>query len=310
MSVEFNRDELFADAASIRLHPEFRLAMRRHTDIGLTVADGNPLVAKLICQTSRYATMALILCLDDLATEGDSAGGATVSKVIAAIGRTPFASVSWAKLMVRVFHRGGLIEYAPAGPDRRTRPFYPTPRLIEMGQQSIEIFLEALAFVRPVPLPPAELARRPGILTGFARELVECYLAHRFSMLEPFPETEALFKHDFGYLIFTHLIQTMQMQDADGGIFGAAPAGEMSRRYGVSRATVRNVLDLSERKGLIVQEAKAGRHIRFTPVFVDLAERWVANDLAWLNHLMQRTTLRLGIGTACVRPGESLIIPA
>ncbi|MBX3494343.1 MAG: hypothetical protein KF899_15360 [Parvibaculum sp.] len=294
MSVEFNREALFADAASIRVHPEFRLAMRRHTDIGLTVADGHPLVAKLICQTSRYATMALILCLDDLAAEGGSAGGVTVSQVIAAIGRTPFASVSWAKLMVRVFHRGGLIEYSPAGPDRRTRPFYPTPQLIEMGQQSIEIFLEALAFVRPLPMPAAELARQPGVLTGFAREVVECYFAHRFSMLEPFPETEALFERDFGYLIFTHLIQTMQAQEG-AHVFGSAPAGELSRRFGVSRATVRNVLDIAEGKGLIANESKAGHRIRFTPAFVDLAERWVATDLAWLNYLLKRTTARLGI---------------
>ncbi|MEQ8266232.1 MAG: hypothetical protein RH982_03480 [Parvibaculum sp.] len=295
MNNEFNREALFADAESIRVHPDFPLAMRRHTDTGLTVAEGHPVVAKLICQTSRYATMALILCLDDLNTEGDSAGGATVSEVIAAIGRTPFASVSWAKLMVRVFHRCGLIEYAPPGPDRRTRPFYPTPQLIEMGQESIAIFLESLAFVRPLPMPAAELARQPGVLTGFAREVVECYFSHRFSMLEPFPETEELFKRDFGYLVFAHLIQTMQAQENEQ-VYGAAPAGEMSRRYGVSRATVRNILDLAERQGLVVSESKGGRRIRFTPKFVDLAECWVATDLAWLNYLVKRTTARLGIG--------------
>lgn len=306
MNNEFNREALFADAASIRVHPEFRKAMRRHTDIGLTVAEGHPVVAKLICQTSRYATMALILCLDDLNTEGDSTGGATVGKVIAAIGRTPFASVSWAKLMVRVFHRCGLIEYAPPGPDRRTRPFYPTPQLIEMGQESIAIFLESLAFVRPLPMPAAELARQPGVLTGFAREVVECYLAHRFSMLEPFPETEALFKQDFGYLIFAHLIQTMQAQEG-ADVFGSAPAGEMSRRYGMSRATVRNFLDLAERQGLVVSEGKGGHRIRFTPDFVDLVERWVAMDLAWLNYLVKRTTARLGIW----RPlPEKIVTPA
>ncbi len=183
---QFSRASLYADAASIRSHPNFAAARRRHTDTGLAVADGQPVVAKLICQTSRYVTMVLILSLYDVA-ENRSSGGATPGKLLAAIGRTPFASISWAKLMVRVFHRAGLVEYAPPGPDRRARPFYPTPRLLAMGQQSITIFLEALGHVRPLPAPAAELARRPGMLTGFARVVVDCYFAHRFTMLEPFP---------------------------------------------------------------------------------------------------------------------------
>lgn len=287
----FSREALFADAAAIEAHPDFLLARRRHTDMGLAVVDGHPVVAKLICQTSRYVTMLLIMSLYDLADGGPSSG-ATSGKVLAAIGRTPFASLSWAKLMVRVFHRAGLIEYAPAGPDRRTRPFYPTPRLLAMGQQSVTIFLEALGHVRPLPASPAELATRPGMLMGFARTVVDCYFVHRFSMLEPFPETDDLLKRDFGYLVYTHLIQTME-RGPDGVTRASAPAGDMSRRYGVSRATVRNILEVAQELGLIVPESKGGHVVRCTPKFVALANKWVATDLAWLNFLLTTTLARI-----------------
>ena len=287
---QFSRAALFADADVIRSHPNFPVAKRRHTDTGLEVADGNPMVAKLICQTGRYATMAMILSLHDMA-DGGAPTGATATQLLAAIGRTPFASVSWAKLMVRVFHRAGLVDYAPPGPDRRARPFFPTPKLVDMGQQSITIFLEALGEVRALPAPPAELARRPGMFTGFARVLVDCYFHHRFSMLEPFPETEALFKRDFGYLVFAHLLQTMH--ETPDGVFCSAPAGEVSRRYGVARGQVRNILEVAEGHGLVVPEAKAGHRLRCTPKLVELSDRWAATDLAWLSFILEVTLDRL-----------------
>jgi hypothetical protein len=296
MSDQFSREALRADAAAILAHPNFAAARRRHTDTGLAVADGEPVVAKLICQTSRYATMALILSLEDL-RDGNPASGATPGKLLAVIGRTPFASISWAKLMVRVFHRAGLVEYAPPGPDRRVRPFYPSPKLIDMGQEAITIFLEALGEVQPLPAPAAELARRPGMLTGFARVMVDTFFVHRFSMLEPFPITDELFKRDFGYLIYAHLMQTMQTGD-DGVVRASAPASDMQKRYGVSRATVRNFLAFAEEKGLLVPEGKAGHVLRCTAEFVSLTNQWSAMDLAWLSYLLRTTLARLEVKEA------------
>lgn len=291
MPDSFSRDALYADAADILAHPNFPAARRRHTDTGLAVVDGEPVVAKLICQTSRYATMALILSFEDL-RDGTPSSGATPGKLLAAIGRTPFASVSWAKLMIRVFHRAGLVDYAPPGPDRRVRPFYPSAKLMEMGYAAITIFLEALGEVRPLPAPAAELARRPGMFTGFARTLVDTFFVHRFSMLEPFPITDELFKRDFGYLIFAHLMQTMRT-DGGGVVRASAPAGDMQKRYGVSRASVRNFLAFVEDKGLIVPEGKGGHVLRCTPEFVSLTNQWSAMDLAWLSYLLRTTLARI-----------------
>jgi hypothetical protein len=110
-------------------------------------------------------------------------------------------------------------------------------------------------------------------------------------MLEPFPETDALFKRDFGYLVFVHLLRTTH--ETTEGVFCSAPAGEMSRRYGMARAQVRNILNVAEELGLVVPEAKAGQMLRCTPKFVELSNRWVATDLAWMSFVLDTTLGRL-----------------
>lgn len=295
MTDSFSREALYAHAAQIAAHTGFAAAKARHTHVGLDVVDGKPVVAKLACQISRYATLAMILCYYDLAESGNAQGGVTSSTVLAAIGRTPFASRSWAKLMVRVYHRAGMIAYDPPGPDRRARPFHPTPELLAMGQQAIGIFFEALALVDALPGDPAELAQRPGVLTGMARALVDTYFKHRFTMLEASPEIGALFKREFGYLIFAHLVQTMQT-DAAGVTHASAPLGDMSKRYGVSRASVRNILELAEQLGLVEPVGTGGHVLVCTPRFVALADHWMAVDLAWFSYLLTSTLARISAG--------------
>ena len=80
---------------------------------------------------------------------------------------------------------------------------------------------------------------------------------------------------------------------ADGEIRAAAPTGDLSRRYGVSRATVRNILEVAEAQGLVVPESKGGHVVRCTPRFVELADQWVATDLAWLDFLLHTTLERM-----------------
>ncbi|WP_395813344.1 hypothetical protein [Devosia sp.] len=300
MTIDFSREALYAHADRIRVHPGFAAAKARHSHVGLDVVDGKPVAAKLTCQISRYATLLMILCHHDLAETGEAPGGVTSSTVLAALGRTPFASRSWAKLMVRVYHRAGMIEYDPPGPDRRSRPFRPTPALMQLGQQAIQIFFEALAHVDALPGDPAELAQRPGVMTGMARALVDIYFKHRFTMIEPSPEIGALLKRDFGYLIFGHLVQTMQT-DAAGVTYASVPMGDMSKRFGVSRASVRNILELAERLGFVVPVSKGGHVLVCTPRFVALIDYWMAVDLAWFNHLLTTALARIELGAAADR---------
>ena len=74
----------------------------------------------------------------------------------------------------------------------------------------------------------------------------------------------------------------------------------MQKRYGVSRASVRNFLAFAEEKGLIVPEGKGGHVLRCTPEFVALTNQWSAMDLAWLNYLLRTTLARLDEKAAAI----------
>ncbi|HZD26715.1 MAG TPA: hypothetical protein VE631_10675 [Alphaproteobacteria bacterium] len=52
-----------------------------------------------------------------------------------------------------------------------------------------------------------------------------------------------------------------------------------------SRAQVRNLLDAAADMGLLAVEGRGGHTVRLEPDFVDLSERWIASDLAWMRFL-------------------------
>lgn len=288
----FDAKTLLAEADAIRAHRAFPEALRRYTGTALDTFEGRDLDAKLVCQTARYVTLFMILYLHDTADPEDPSGGATVTRLQEIVALGPFASPGWVKLAVRVFHRTGLIEYRPPGPDRRLRRFAPTERLLDTGRQALAAMLGALSLVHPLPGAPEELAHRPGAVEGFARATVEVYLAHRFIVLAPFPEIAALLGRDYGHLIFAHLLRTMREAD-NGDIVAEAPSGDLARRFGVSRAHVRNVLELATGMDFLTVERKGGHVVHLTPRFVDLCERWVATDLAWMHFLTRTTFARL-----------------
>lgn len=285
----FDQEALLREADAFRRHPAFPRAMRRYADTALDTFEGHARESKLVCQTARYVTLFFILYLDDTADRADPSSGATLTRLQELVATGPFASASWVKLAVQTFARTGMIEYLPPGPDRRVRRFHPTQHLVGLGERALKTMLEALALVQPLSQPPAALARTPGMVRSFAAVTVEIYLRHGFVVLMPFPEIAALLSRDFGHLIFTHLMRTMET-DTSGRVFAEAPSGELAQRFGVSRTHVRNVLTLGVEMGLMLMVAKGGRRVALDPRFVDMSERWVATDLAWM-HVLLRTSL-------------------
>lgn len=265
--------------------------MQRYAGTALDTFDGHWRESKLVCQTARYVTLFFILHLEATADPDDPAGGATLAGLQKSVASGPFASASWVKLAVRTFAQTGLIEYLPPGPDRRRRRFRSAPHLIELGQRALTSMLGALDLVEPLPRPPAELARIPGMVESFAQTTVDIYFAHRFTVLEPFPEIASILGHDFGHLFFTHLIRTMR-EDGRGQVIAEAPSGELAHRFGVSRTHIRNLIGMAADMDLLSPEGKGGHTVRLTPRLVQLSEQWVATDLAWMHFLLRAALAR------------------
>jgi len=276
----FEPSVLLREGAELSRHPDFERAMFRHTDAALETFADRPLETKLVCQTARYVTICVILYLHEKATA--DGGAVTVSQLQEVLSIKHFASASWTRLAVRTFLRAGLIEELPPADDRRKRPFRPSPRLLEIGQDALGTMFEALSIVRPLRENPHKLARRPGMLEGIAHATVAVHVRHGFTLLSAFPEIATLLARDYGHLVFTNLIRTMR--HADGKTVEAeAPSLLLKRRFGVSRAQVRNVLSLAEEMNLISIEARGGHVILLEPRFVTMCKHWVATDLAWMH---------------------------
>lgn len=293
----FEPSVLLREGAELCRHPDFSRAMFRYTDAALDTFADRPLATKLVCQTARYVTICVIFYLHEKAAADEPGDGVTVSELQEVLSIKHFASASWTRLAVHTFLRAGLIEEMPPLDDRRKRPFKPSPRLLEIGQEALGTMLDALSIVRPLRESPHKLARRPGMLEGIAYATVAVHVRHGFTLLSAFPEIAALLARDYGHLVFTNMIRTMR--PADGSTVEAeAPSLLLKRRFGVSRAQVRNVLSLAEEMNLISIEARGGHVIRLEPRFVAMCKHWVATDLAWM-HLVSSSN------PDCWRPDQA-----
>ncbi|GAD60524.1 MULTISPECIES: hypothetical protein [Brevundimonas] len=124
------------------------------------------------------------------------------------------------------------------------------------------------------------------MVENVARVTVETYEREGFTNLELIPEITAFLQRDFGHLILSHLMLTLR-EDPSLGAWARAPASELYTRFGVSRAHVRNVLQMGEDLGLVKGQTRGGRMVRLTPRFVELTRQWVAIDLAWMRYLAE-----------------------
>jgi hypothetical protein len=155
----------------------------------------------------------------------------------------------------------------------------PSVTMMRVAEEAMTPMLRALECVVPLSLPAADLVRVPGFIGAAAGHVVVPFLNDGFTPVEAFPEIRALLVHDFGFLILCYLIGTMRGAP-DGSILAEAPSVMLSRRFGVSRSQVRNVLAVCRDAGWILAVARGGHRIRIAPCFADLSERWIAHDLA------------------------------
>ena len=280
----FSKRAFLAEVEAVRHHPRFPEALGRWGEPALESFDGRARDAKLVCQTARYVTLFFILHLNASADPGDPNGGASMARVQERVGASGYGSASWVKLAIRTFHRSGLIEPMPPAADRRLRRFRPSAHLLELGQKALGRVLENVARVRSLPLPAGELARFPGVVENIARVTVDTYQRDGFTNLEILPEITAFLQRDFGHLILSQLVHAMR-EDQRLGPVSEVPIGDLSERFGISRAHIRNVLQMAEAKGWLSRQSRGGHLICLSPRFAQLCRSWVAIDLAWMHYL-------------------------
>jgi hypothetical protein len=287
-----DRAAVMAETAAIRRHPDFAEALRRYAAAGLDRFDGAPRAAKMICQVARYTLALAVLHLES--TDGANGAGASATRLRVMLTKGDFAAAGWVKSAVRVFQRAGYLTARPSAGDRRFKQVAPSPEMIRLAEEALAPMLHAVECVAPLPLPAARLARAPGFIGAAASHTIVPYLTDGFTPLEAFPEIRALLLHDYAFLVLCHLIRTMR-RTPEGAIVAAAPSLALSRRFGMPRAQVRNLLGIARDAGWIETVGRGAHEVTLSPKFADLCERWVAHDLACWRRVARAASRDLGI---------------
>ena len=286
-----DRAVVAAETEAIRRHPDFGEALLRYAAAGLDRFDGEPRTAKMICQVSRYTLALAVLHLES--TDGADGAGASATRLRVMLTKGDFAAAGWVKNAVRVFQRAGYLDRRPSG-DRRFKRVAPSPEMIRIAQEALAPMLHAVECVAPLPLPAARLARAPGFIGAAASHTIVPYLTDGFNPLEAFPEIRRLLLHDYAFIVLCHLIRTMR-RTPEGTIVAEAPSLALSRRFGMARAQVRNLLGVTRDAGWIEGVGRGGHEVTLSPQFADLCERWVAHDLACWSRVARAASRDLGI---------------
>ena len=287
-----DRAAVAAETDAILRHSRFHQALVLYTAAGLDRFDGDPRLSKMVCQVARYVLALAILHLDG--TAGPDGVGATAARLDAILTTGGFASAGWVKGAVQVFRRAGYLDGRPPQGDRRVHRVAPSATMLRIAQEAMTPMLRAVESVSPLPLAAEELTRTPGFIGAAASHTIVPYLTDGFTPLEALPEITALLHHDFGFVVLCCLIRTTRRGEG-GVILAEAPSVELSRRFGMSRAQVRNLLAVCHDAGWIVSSDRGGHAVTLTPHFADLCRRWVAHDLACWSRVARAAARDLGL---------------
>jgi hypothetical protein len=272
-----DREAVAAETEAIRQNPNFSEAVARYAIAGLAPIDGDARLAKTLCQVSRYTLALSVLHLES--TAGPDGEGASAARLRAMLMKGDFAGAGWVKNAIRIFQHSGYLDTGFSHRDRRIKRIIPSVKMLSIAQHALTPMLQALECVAPLPRLAAQLASVPGFIGAVASHTIVPYLTDGFTPLEAFPEIRALILHDFGFLVLCQLICTMR-RTVTGTIVAEASSVELSRRFGVSRAQVRNVLGIARNSGWIEASERGGHTITINASFVSLSARWAAHDLA------------------------------
>ena len=246
-----------AELAALQAHPRFDEAIRLAAHGLLAVYQGNRLLNTVVNDRGRLLIGYLCLYLHYSAQAGDPRSGLTVGRVKALCAEQQICSpgrVEGMLVLMRLF--GYLAPASPTG-DRRTRHLVPTERMIAAIHTRWRQMFTAISLVLPHGAEGIAALSRPDFTPALVLQLAARFLAG-FRFLDSAPGLELFADRNAGMMILFSLIETAAPNDT---VPPRQPVtlslSSVSRRFGVSRAHVRNLLRDAADVGLIQRSSGA-----------------------------------------------------
>lgn len=202
----------------------------------------------------------------------DPASGLTSSRLKAFCAEHRMCSPGRTGAMLAVMQMSGHVVEAPAAKDRRVRVLMPTAKLMDPFLTRWIAYFDALAKMMPETADIARAARTSDVfVSAYVRHVVEYYMAGH-KLMDHAPQLNVFVDANAGMLIFLSLFAAAGADKPPcEGQYVQMPISELARRFGVSRAHVKQVLRGAQKQGLLAADDGTGRGIYLTPEYFDAA---------------------------------------
>lgn len=291
-----DREGLYARAREIRGHPRFDLARRRFAANMLAAYESHPPLARLMRTEDQLAFQAFVLMLHHRRDPAVPDSGPTYSRLCELYGVGDVASRTVVKKLLALNKLRGHLQVMPGTQGRRL--IAPTQSLLATMGVWFGANLAAVECLEPLPRPAAQLGARADMLCEVLSYGVCAYLHSGFVLSMDYPEVRAFMAREQGYLVLMALAESMSHVPADPScrVMARAPSVELGRRLGVSRGTVRNLLNMAREQGWVQAIGRGGHDVELSPAFAQRCTEWMSLELAWMNGMAHAACSALEIG--------------
>jgi hypothetical protein len=261
--------------AALRAHPRFREAAATAASSSVDFYQGNWIANRVLNDRARFLVTQLCMYLHYTRRPEEPASGLTATRLRDICISNKICSAGRAEAMLLMMRAGGYLLREIVAEDKRVRRYVPTEKLVGQVRERQRGVLRAADMLQTEPRFSAALESDPQFYPRFVSNMSASFL-EGFRLFHFVPELDRIFDRDAG------LIMMMSVFLTDPAYRGLAPEQNVSvfglaRRFNVSRAHVRAVLDDAERAGLIRRGSDVAQPL---PPLVEAMEKLLATGFA------------------------------
>ena len=263
-------------AEEILAHPQFRTARNALVQAMLALYEHDPFLNRLLLEIGRNVLFVVIMCLQARYDESDPATWLTLRLVKKAMSAFIVASPRRIADLVSRLIATGYLEQLPSPGDRRLRILRPTRRMILQDQDWLISHYVPLQVLFPEPGYGRIMQRDP-----------EFQRLQRFAAASLFPMGARLMaRHPIMMGFMTReagimiLIKLIQLAEPNGNATRAISYSDIGTRFGLSRTSVRMLLQESEQLGLVHLSREKGPSVELTPLLIEAFDKFIADGMA------------------------------
>jgi DNA-binding MarR family transcriptional regulator len=269
--------------AALRAHPRFGEAMRTAAGGLADLYEGSRLLNLLANDRGRFLIGYLALYLHFTGDPSKPHEGLTSTRLQALCAEQGVCSPGRVAAVLALMRATGYLESRRGAADRRIHRLVPTPRLIEAARQRWKVQFSAMAPLLPDAEAAPEALHRVEFVAAFLG-VFGIHFGNGLRVLAHAPELAPFTERNAGLVILFSLLCAA----VPGGGQATRPVqisvSGLSRRFGVSRIHVLELLRDAERDGFIERRGAAGEQILVLARFVGAMERLFATVFLVLAH--------------------------